>query len=117
MKRRLLTLLLAAMLLPGCSAAEPGEGMILLALNVGKADCLLLGSGGSMYMIDTGTAESMYIASSAIRDFQRKTGTPVGNLEALGYELGLIDRETLEKSAEALKMTAYGQYLKTLTEK
>ena len=66
---------------------------------------------------DTGTAESMYIASSAIRDFQRKTGTPVGNLEALGYELGLIDRETLEKSAEALKMTAYGQYLKTLTEK
>lgn len=48
MKRRLLTLLLAAMLLPGCSAAEPGEGMILLALNVGKADCLLLGSGGSI---------------------------------------------------------------------
>ena len=40
-----------------------------------------------------------------------------GFKEALGYELGLIDRETLEKSAEALKMTAYDQYLKTLTEK
>ncbi|MGM9568336.1 MAG: glucose-1-phosphate thymidylyltransferase RfbA [Clostridia bacterium] len=63
---------------------------------------------------DTGTAESMYIASSAIRDFQRKTGTSVGNPEAVGYELGLIDKETLAQSAEKLKMTAYGQYLKTL---
>lgn len=63
---------------------------------------------------DTGTAESMYIASSEIRDFQRKTGVQVGNLEALGYELGLIDKDNLAKSAEAMKMTAYGQYLKTL---
>lgn len=63
---------------------------------------------------DTGTAESMYIASSEIRDFQRKTGVQVGNLEALGYELGLIDKDNLAKSAETMKMTAYGQYLKTL---
>ena len=71
MKRRLLTLLLAAMLLPGCSAAEPEEGMILLALNVGKADCLLLESGGSVYMIDTGTAESWGAVSSALRQLER----------------------------------------------
>ena len=56
MNRRLLTIFLAVMLLPGCSAAEPEDGLTLLALNVGKADCLLLESSGSVYMIDTGTA-------------------------------------------------------------
>lgn len=66
---------------------------------------------------DTGTAESMYAASTAVRDFQRETGRVVGNLEALAYELGLIDRETLAESAESLKMTMYGQYLLDLLHK
>lgn len=68
----------------------------------------------SFSWFDTGTAESMYIASTAIRDLQQKTGMSIGNLEALGYELGLIDKKNLAQSAESLKMTAYGQYLKTL---
>ena len=76
MKRRLLALLLATMVLPGCAAAETAGGLTLLALNVGKADCLLLESSGSVYMIDTGTAESWGVVSSALRqmDIRRLDG-------------------------------------------
>lgn len=63
---------------------------------------------------DTGTAESMYLAASAIRELQKHTGKQIGNLEATAYEYGLIDKETLAKAAENLAMTMYGQYLKTL---
>ena len=70
MKRRLLALLLATMVLPGCAAAETAGGLTLLALNVGKADCLLLESGGCVYMIDTGTAESWGAVSSALRQLE-----------------------------------------------
>ena len=70
MKRRLLALLMATMVLPGCAAAETAGNLTLLALNVGKADCLLLESGGCVYMIDTGTAESWGAVSSALRQLE-----------------------------------------------
>ncbi len=52
----LLSLLLAAAPLAACgSIAEEASGsMSLLAINVRKADCLLLRSGESAYLIDTG---------------------------------------------------------------
>lgn len=63
---------------------------------------------------DTGTAESMFLAASAIRGQQERTGKQIGNLEAAAYECGLIDKETLAKAAESLAMTMYGQYLNSL---
>ena len=54
--KKVLSMLAAAlmgiMLLPPSPAA--GEEMSLMAFNVGKADCLLLRSGESAYLIDTG---------------------------------------------------------------
>ncbi len=65
MKRWLLVLLTLCMLcVAGLAAAEETT---LLALNVGKADCLLLESGSTRYMIDTGTAESWGTVSAALR--------------------------------------------------
>lgn len=65
MKRWLLVLLALCMLsIAGLAAAEETT---LLALNVGKADCLLLESGTTRYMIDTGTAESWGTVSAALR--------------------------------------------------
>ena len=80
MKRRLLALLLGLALVPGCAAAEEGSGdLTLLALNVGKADCLLLGRENCVYMIDTGTAESWGTVSMALRQLnvQRLDGVIV----------------------------------------
>lgn len=66
MKRRLLTILLSCLLLTGCAAAE-GDEMLLIALNVGKGDCLLLQSGATLYLIDTAKAENWGMVSNALK--------------------------------------------------
>ena len=66
---------------------------------------------------DTGTAESIYEASSAIRTYQNENHTSIGNIDAIGYELGMIDETTLRKTAGKLKQTEYGKYLLSLIEK
>lgn len=66
MKRRMLTALLSCLLLTGCAAAE-GDELILIALNVGKGDCLLLQSGATLYLIDTAKAENWGMVSNALK--------------------------------------------------
>ncbi|MCQ2457554.1 MAG: MBL fold metallo-hydrolase [Clostridia bacterium] len=60
--KRLLCLLLTFTLVVTCAVYAYGENAVsrltLFALNVRKADCLLLSSGDDLYMIDTGSAES-----------------------------------------------------------
>ena len=61
-------LLVACMITAVSSApAESGSDLSLLAINVGKADCLLLRYGGLNYLIDTGTAASWGAVSAALR--------------------------------------------------
>lgn len=62
---RLLMLLLSCLTLTACAHAE-GD-VTLLAINVGKADALLLRSGGSAYLIDTGTEVSYGQLSRALK--------------------------------------------------
>ena len=59
----LIGLLVICLMTAACAEAET----TLLALNVGKADCLLLESGDTRYLIDTGTAESWGTVSAALR--------------------------------------------------
>ncbi len=66
MKRMLLTLL-ALLTLTGCAAAEEDAPLTLFAVNVGKADALLLQMGETTYLIDTGTAESWGALSRALK--------------------------------------------------
>lgn len=66
MKRTLISLLMASLLMTSCAAAEEDSSLRLMSINVGKADCHLLASGESLYMIDTGTAESWGRVSSAL---------------------------------------------------
>ncbi len=59
--KKLLCLLLIALLLTGCALAEQPavqQPLTLIAVNVGKADALLLQYSGLTYLVDTGTAES-----------------------------------------------------------
>lgn len=62
---RLLMLLLSCLTLASCAQAE-GD-VSLLAINVGKADALLLRSGTSAYLIDTGTEASWGQLSRALK--------------------------------------------------
>lgn len=66
---------------------------------------------------DTGTAESMFLASEAVRDIQNKQHRLVGCLEAIAYRKGFIDRERLVETAESLSMTEYGRALLRLAER
>jgi len=59
MIRKILTVILASlMLLPAAMAEEADSALSLYAINVGKADALLLRSGDTAYLIDTGTEDS-----------------------------------------------------------
>ena len=87
MRKRLLTVMLALALLFACAAGESaGTEMSLLAINVRKADALLLRSGESAYLIDTGSEESTgalldALRACAARDANR---TKVVGITALG---------------------------------
>ncbi len=67
----ILTALILLTVCAGCGAETGRQGqeesMDLLAINVGKADCLLLQYGGLTYMIDTGTEESWGAVSAALK--------------------------------------------------
>lgn len=76
---RILPMLLACLLLTGCAGAEdaPEEvPLVLTALNVGKADCLLLQSGADAYLIDTGTKAASDTVARALKALgvERLTG-------------------------------------------
>ena len=67
MKKRILALLMSVLLalLPMFSLAD--DTLTLFAINVRKADCLLLMSGEDVYMIDTGSAASWGQVSAALK--------------------------------------------------
>ena len=65
--KRLLIVLLSALLLSACAPARATDTMTLFAINVGKADALLLHLGETVYLIDTGSAESWGQLSCALR--------------------------------------------------
>ena len=71
--RRACIFLMLLTLLPlcaGCAAADEGAGTQLIALNIGKADCLLLQTQGKAYLIDTGWERT----SAAMLELLRRNG-------------------------------------------
>ena len=78
-------------------------------LEMGELNVIKLGPRFCWY--DTGTAESMFQASEAVRDIQHKHRRMVGCLEAVAYKKGFIDRDKLIITGDSLKMTEYGRSL------
>ena len=76
---------------------------------MGELNVIKLGPRFCWY--DTGTAESMFQASEAVRDIQHKHRRMVGCLEAVAYKKGFIDRDQLIITGDSLKMTEYGRSL------
>lgn len=95
-----------------CPSAR-GELEITAVNNVyleqGELNVIKLGRKFNWY--DTGTAESMFQASKAVRDIQLTEKRMVACLEEIAFKKGFIDRAQLLITAEGLKMTEYGKSL------
>jgi glucose-1-phosphate thymidylyltransferase len=61
--------------------------------------------------LDTGTIDSLSDATDFVRVLQKRTGQIIGSPEKIAYKQGFINKEQLEKQAEALKKSGYGLYL------
>lgn len=63
---------------------------------------------------DTGTYDSLLEASVYVQKEQKRTGTPIANLESLAYSYGYSSLDSLQESAQKFSKTSYGEYLHSL---
>lgn len=81
-------------------------------LQSGKLKVQLMDRGSAW--LDTGTFESMNDASEYIRVIEKRTGIKIGCIEEVAYRQGFISKTQLQKIAEPLVKSGYGEYLLSL---
>ena len=64
--------------------------------------------------LDTGTFRSLIQASHYVQTIEERQGLGVGCIEAVAYSRGFINDEQLEKLAQPLMKSGYGNYLLSL---
>jgi glucose-1-phosphate thymidylyltransferase len=80
-----------------------------LYLNAGQLNVQTMGRGYAW--LDTGTHESMLEAGQFIYTVEKRQGLKVAAPEEISWRSGWIDSEQLEKLAQALGKSDYGNYL------
>jgi len=80
-----------------------------LYLEQGKLNVTTMGRGYAW--LDTGTHESMLEASQFIQTIENRQGLKVACLEEIAWRNGWVDDAQLEKMAQKLAKSGYGQYL------
>ena len=84
-------------------------------LSQGKLHVSLMGRG--MAWLDTGSPKGMLKAAEFVQTVQDMQGFYISCIEEIAWRRGFITTEQLRKLGEKLQMTAYGQYVISLTEK
>ena len=79
-------------------------------LKRGYLKVITLGRGDAW--LDTGTHESLLEASHFIETIERRQGLKIACPEEIAYREGYIDEKQLEKLAEPLAKSGYGEYLR-----
>ncbi len=78
-------------------------------LEAGRLPVEVMGRG--MAWLDTGTHESLLEASHFIETIERRQGLKIACPEEIAYRMGYIDAQRLERLAEPMRKSSYGQYL------
>ena len=81
-------------------------------LKRGKLEVRLLGRGTTW--LDTGTFKSLMQASQFVQMIEDRQGRKIGCIEEASFKMGFIDASQLEKLAQPLLKSGYGEYLISL---
>ncbi len=83
-------------------------------LEKGKLNVGILDRGTAW--LDTGTFNSLMQAGQFVQVIEERQGLKIGCIEEIAYIMGYIDAEQLNKLAQPLLKSGYGQYLINLLE-
>jgi glucose-1-phosphate thymidylyltransferase len=61
--------------------------------------------------LDTGTVQSLMQAATFVQVIEERQGLKIGCIEEVAYRMGYISEEQLQKIAEPLRKSGYGDYL------
>jgi glucose-1-phosphate thymidylyltransferase len=78
-------------------------------LRNGKLKVVTLDRGTAW--LDTGTFDSLMQASQFVQVIEQRQGLKIGCVEEIAYRQGFITLDELEKLAQPLMKSGYGQYL------
>jgi len=84
-------------------------------LTRGQLKVEMLGRGAAW--LDTGTHESLIQAANFVATVELRQGLKIACPEEVAYYMGYINAETLNRLAQPLMKSGYGQYLKSLLER
>ncbi|QKX15835.1 MULTISPECIES: glucose-1-phosphate thymidylyltransferase RfbA [Microbulbifer] len=78
-------------------------------LEQGSLNVELMGRGAAW--LDTGTHDNLLEAAQFVQTIERRQGLKIACPEEVAFRKGFIDAETLEKQAQPLIKSGYGEYL------